>query len=90
MPEFMGNVKMVTINDIKKFKPKFDYLIGIDSDGTVFDSMNIKHSQCFIDPLINIYNLSKVSLQSEQMWKEINLYSINRGINRFEALFNIF
>ena len=38
---------MVTINDIKKFKPKFDYLIGIDSDGTVFDSMNIKHSHCF-------------------------------------------
>ena len=77
---------MVTINDIKKFKPKFDYLIGIDSDGTVFDSMNIKHSHCFIDPLINIYNLSKVSLQSEHIWKEINLYSINRGINRFEAL----
>ena len=81
---------MVTINDIKNFKPKFDYLIGIDSDGTVFDSMNIKHSQCFTDPLINIYNLSKVSLQSEQMWKEINLYSINRGINRFEALLIFF
>lgn len=81
---------MVTINDLKKFKPKFDYLIGIDSDGTVFDSMNIKHSHCFIDPLINIYNLNKVSLQSEQMWKEINLYSINRGINRFEALIVFF
>ena len=81
---------MVTINDIKKFKPKFDYLIGIDSDGTVFDSMNIKHSNCFIDPLINIYNLNKVSMQSEKMWKEINLYSINRGINRFEALIIFF
>ena len=81
---------MVTINDIKKFKPRFDYLIGIDSDGTVFDSMNIKHSNCFIDPLINIYDLNKVSLQSEKMWKEINLYSINRGINRFEALIIFF
>ena len=81
---------MITLNDIKKFKPRFDYLIGIDSDGTVFDSMNIKHSHCFIDPLISIYKLKKVSLQSEQMWKEINLYSINRGINRFEALIIFF
>ena len=81
---------MVTINDIKKFKPRFDYLIGIDSDGTVFDSMNIKHSHCFISPLINIYKLNEVSLQSAQMWKEINLYSINRGINRFEALIIFF
>ena len=81
---------MITINDIKKFKPKFEFLIGIDSDGTVFDSMNIKHSHCFIDPLISIYKLKKVSLQSEQMWKEINLYSINRGINRFEALIIFF
>ena len=77
---------MVTISDIKKFKPTFDFLVGIDSDGTVFDSMNIKHSLCFIDPLINIYKLNKISYQSEQMWKEINLFSINRGINRFEAL----
>ena len=52
--------------------------------------MNIKHSHCFIDPLINIYKLNKVSLQSEKMWKEINLYSINRGINRFEALLIFF
>ena len=29
-------------------------------------------------------------MQSKQIWKEINLYSINRGINRFEALIIFF
>ena len=62
---------MVTINDIKKFKPRFEYLIGIDSDGTVFDSMNIKHSHCFIDPLISIYNLNKFLCNRSKFGKKL-------------------
>ena len=81
---------MITIDDLKKFKPKFNFFIGLDSDGTVFDSMNYKHNNCFIGPLIKVFNLIDIEDDVINVWKHINLYSKKRGINRFEALFHFF
>jgi hypothetical protein len=37
------------------FKPRRSYFVGIDSDGCVFDSTEIKHKECFIPNIINYW-----------------------------------
>ena len=32
---------------LRDFKPTKEFFIGIDSDGCIFDSMEIKHKECF-------------------------------------------
>jgi phosphoglycolate phosphatase-like HAD superfamily hydrolase len=66
--------------------PKHEYLVGIDSDGCVFDSMEIKHKECFIPNFINHYELQSVSRYAREAAEFVNLYSKSRGINRFNAL----
>ncbi|HEX5471120.1 MAG TPA: hypothetical protein VFW73_04505, partial [Lacipirellulaceae bacterium] len=63
-----------------------DFLVGIDSDGCVFDSMEIKHKECFIPNFINHYGLQGVSKYAREAAEFVNLYSKSRGINRFPAL----
>jgi hypothetical protein len=41
--------------------PKHDYLVGIDSDGCAFDTMELKHKECFIPNIINYFELQGVS-----------------------------
>jgi phosphoglycolate phosphatase-like HAD superfamily hydrolase len=66
--------------------PKHDYLVGIDSDGCVFDSMELKHKECFIPNFINHYGLQGVSKYAREAAEFVNLYSKSRGANRFPAL----
>ncbi len=71
---------------LRNFKPTKDYFIGIDSDGCVFDSMEIKHKECFVPMFIKHFNLQAVSKYARQVWEFVNLYSKTRGVNRFPAL----
>lgn len=66
--------------------PKHDYLVGIDSDGCVFDTMELKHKECFIPNTINYWGLQGVSKYAREAAEFVNLYSKSRGINRFPAL----
>jgi len=66
--------------------PQHDFLIGIDSDGCVFDSMELKHKECFIPAFINHYELQGVSKYAREAAEFVNLYSKSRGANRFPAL----
>ena len=66
--------------------PKYDYLIGVDSDGCVFDTMELKHKECFIPNIINYMELQGVSKYAREAAEFVNLYSKSRGINRFPAL----
>ena len=66
--------------------PQHDYLVGIDSDGCVFDSMELKHKECFIPNFINHYGLQGVSKYAREAAEFVNLYSKSRGVNRFPAL----
>ncbi len=69
-----------------EINPQHEFLIGIDSDGCVFDSMELKHKECFIPAIINLYNLQAVSKYARETAEFINLYSRQRGINRFPGL----
>src|SRR3990172_7815694 len=66
--------------------PQHDYLVGFDSDGCVFDSMELKHKECFIPNFINHYGLQGVSKYAREAAEFVNLYSKSRGVNRFPAL----
>ena len=68
------------------FSPEHEFLIGIDSDGCVFDSMELKHKECFIPNFINYYELQGVSKYAREAAEFVNLYSKSRGANRFPAL----
>jgi phosphoglycolate phosphatase-like HAD superfamily hydrolase len=63
-----------------------DFLVGIDSDGCAFDTMEVKHKECFIPNIVNHYNLAGVSKYAREAAEFVNLYSKSRGINRFPAL----
>lgn len=57
--------------------------MGIDSDGTVFDSMNIKHTRSFIPAAVEVFGLEKCAGEFRKIAEHINLFSLKRGINRF-------
>ena len=65
---------------------KKPYLVCIDSDGCVFDTMEIKHKECFCPPYIDHFNLQAVSKYARDAWDFANLYSATRGIHRLKAL----
>ena len=62
-----------------------DFLVAIDSDGCAFDSMEIKHKECFIPPFIKHMGLQAVSKYARECCEFSNLYSKDRGANRFPA-----
>ena len=71
---------------LRDFKPEKEFFIGIDSDGCVFDSMEIKHKECFAPMFIKHFRLQAVSKYAREVWEFVNLYSKDRGANRFPAL----
>ncbi|MBT3273497.1 MAG: HAD family hydrolase [Spirochaetales bacterium] len=76
----------IQVEDLKNFKAEKDFFIGIDSDGCAFDSMEIKHKECFCPAVIKHYNLQAVSKYAREVWDFVNLYSKTRGCNRFNAV----
>ena len=66
--------------------PRHEFLVGIDSDGCVFDSMELKHKECFVPAFINHYELQGVSKYAREAAEFVNLYSKSRGVNRFPGL----
>jgi phosphoglycolate phosphatase-like HAD superfamily hydrolase len=71
---------------LRDFTPQKEFFIGIDSDGCVFDSMEIKHKECFVPMFIKHFGLQAVSKYARETWEFVNLYSKTRGANRFPAL----
>ena len=66
--------------------PTKEFFVGVDSDGCAFDTMELKHKECFIPNTIKYYNLQSVSKYAREAAEFVNLYSKSRGINRFPAL----
>ncbi len=73
---------------LRNFAPSHEFFVGIDSDGCVFDSMEIKHKECFTPMFIKYFGLQAVSKYAREVWEFVNLYSKSRGINRYPALSN--
>lgn len=78
-----------SVGSLKYFTKEHEFLVGIDSDGCAFDSMEIKHKECFIPNTINEWGLQAVSKYAREAAEFVNLYSKWRGINRFPALINV-
>lgn len=70
--------------------PRFDALVGIDSDGCVFDSMRIKQCIHFHPLIIQFWDLQAVEKPFRACAEFVNLTSQSRGSNRFVALIREF
>jgi phosphoglycolate phosphatase-like HAD superfamily hydrolase len=75
---------------LKVFAAQHKFFVGIDSDGCVFDTMEIKHKECFIPNTIRHWGLQSVSKYAREAAEFVNLYSKDRGINRWPALIKVF
>ncbi|MBN1122686.1 MAG: HAD family hydrolase [Anaerolineae bacterium] len=75
---------------LAELEPQHDYFIGIDSDGCAFDTMEIKHKECFAPNTIKHWGLQPVSKYAREAAEFVNLYSKWRGINRWPALVMVF
>lgn len=73
-------------NPLANYQRQHDFLVGIDSDGCAFDTMEVKHKECFIPNTIKYFDLQAVSKYAREAAEFVNLYSKWRGINRFPAL----
>ncbi len=67
-----------------------EFFIGIDSDGCVFDTMEIKQKEAFCPMFIKHFGMQRISKYARETWEFVNLYSKTRGVNRFKALLKAF
>ena len=81
---------MLGKESLKNLKPGREFFVGIDSDGCVFPTMELKHKECFIPNIIRCWKLQPVSKYVREAAEFINLYSKWRGVNRFPALLKVF
>ncbi|HEY5653809.1 MAG TPA: hypothetical protein VIR63_05520 [Pontiella sp.] len=79
-------MKEFTKKDLINFLPKFDTFVGIDSDGCVFDTMEIKQKDFFHPAIIHHWNLESIEPQVRMAAEFTYLYSTFRGLNRFLGL----
>src|SRR5437868_13470293 len=76
----------ISVQELAALEPEHDFFVGIDSDGCVFDSMEIKHKECFCPQIIKYWDLQLVSRYAREAVEFVNLYSRWRGVNRWPAL----
>ena len=72
--------------DLSRFAAQKPYLICIDSDGCAFDTMEIKHKECFCPAYIDHFSLQPISKYAREAWEYTNLYSVTRGFHRMLTL----
>jgi len=72
--------------DLVRFKPRHDAFVGVDSDGCVFDSMEIKQKRCFHGLIVQMWHLEPIERYVREAAEFVNLYSRWRGQNRFPCL----
>ena len=68
------------------FAKEHDYLICVDSDGCVMDTMNCKHFHGFGPSLTMEWGGEEWEDAILRRWADINLLQMTRGIRRFKSL----
>ncbi len=63
------------------------YLICVDSDGCAMDTMNSKHIKCFGPYMVKEWGLENWEGPILKRWNQVNLYTMTRGVNRFQGLY---
>jgi len=76
--------------ELINLRPSHDFFIGIDSDGCVFDTMEVKQKEFFIPNALKYFDLYGIAEVLRETWEFVNLYSINRGGNRFTSIIKVF
>ena len=76
--------------ELKEFKKEHNYFIGIDSDGCAFPTMEIKQKKCFHPQIMDEWDLWSIEKELRMVSEWVNLYSVHRGTNRFQALKIVF
>jgi phosphoglycolate phosphatase-like HAD superfamily hydrolase len=71
--------------ELKAFKPKKEFFIGIDSDGCAFDTMGIKQRECFCPWMIGCFGLQPVAQAVRECKEFADLFSKTRGDNRHKT-----
>lgn len=70
---------------LKDFKPKHEFLVGVDSDGCAFDTMGIKQRECFLPWMIAYFGLEPVAQAARECKEFADLFSRTRGDNRHKT-----
>ena len=83
-------MKEFTKDDLSNFLPGFGTFVGIDSDGCVFDTMEIKQKDFFHPHIIRHWGLEAIEPQVRAAAEFTYLYSTFRGLNRFMGLCKTF
>ena len=73
-------------NSLSDYSPKHSWLVCIDSDGCAFDTMELKHKECFCPVTIRLWDLQPISKFARDAWDYGNLYSKHRGRSRFHEM----
>ncbi len=71
---------------LREHEPRKEFFIGVDSDGCAFDTMEVKHKDCFCPMTVKHWGMAAVAKYAREAWDFVNLYSKTRGCNRFLAL----
>jgi len=79
-------IPRITLEHLQQHRPQKDYFVGLDSDGTIFNSMELKHKDCFLGALIRVFELAPITHEVHLVWNYVNIFSNTRGTNRFKAL----
>ena len=82
--------KNITVADLEALPPSHGSFVGIDSDGCVFDTMEVKQKRHFHPLIIQWWELEKLEPELRASAEFVNLYSKWRGQNRFTALLQVF
>ena len=75
---------------LRELEPEHEFFVGIDSDGSALDTMEIKQKECFVPNTILHWDLQAVAPYAREAVEFVNLYSKWRGMNRFPALALVF
>ena len=79
-----------TKDDLINFLPQFQTFVGIDSDGCIFDTMEVKQKDFFHPAIIRHWALEAIETEVRAAAEFTYLYSTFRGLNRFLGLCKTF
>lgn len=75
-----------TAADLAALCPAHDSFVGVDSDGCVFDTMEVKQKEHFHPLICRFWHLEQIEPQVRAVAEFVNLASRMRGRNRFTNL----
>lgn len=75
-----------TKDNLMRLEKERETFVGIDSDGCVFDTMEVKQKKCFHTKIVSFWNLQPIEKYVREAAEFANLYSKSRGRNRFLTL----